>query len=332
MQVSMQQPLSEQWMEEPVVGSEPFVRAVNPTFRDFLPANEARRMGNLMKRALVTALKVLADTGIEHPDAIITGTSLGCMESTEKFLGALVENGEQTLSPTFFMQSTHNTVGSALGIHTKSHGYNTTYSHGTMSFDMALQDCLMQMQLGKITTALVGGHDEMMDSYFDMLRKAGYVGLEGMVPCGEVAVSMMVSTNDSADRLCEIAGMCIFNSQSADDIKVRIESMLSEASMTAADISAVMTGVNGNAANDSFYTTMVETAIPGVPHLRYKHLFGENFTASAFGVYAAAHCLKRGYVPPFMYCGDRPLTMEAPQGILLCNHAADGETSLIILK
>ena len=113
-------------MEEPVVGSEPFVRAVNPTFRDFLPANEARRMGNLMKRALVTALKVLADTGIEHPDAIITGTSLGCMESTEKFLGALVENGEQTLSPTFFMQSTHNTVGSALGIHTKSHGYNTT--------------------------------------------------------------------------------------------------------------------------------------------------------------------------------------------------------------
>ena len=93
-----------------------------------------------------------------------------------------------------------------------------------------------------------------------------------------------------------------------------------------------MTGVNGNAVNDSFYTAMVETAIPGVPHLRYKHLFGENFTASAFGVYAAAHCLKRGYVPPFMYCGDRPLTMEAPQGILLCNHAADGETSLIILK
>ena len=57
-QISIQNPLSEAWMEEPIVYHEPFVKAVNPAFREYIAPNEARRMGNIMKRALVTSLKV----------------------------------------------------------------------------------------------------------------------------------------------------------------------------------------------------------------------------------------------------------------------------------
>ena len=110
-QISIQSPLSEEWMNAPISYEEPLVKAVNPSFRDYLAPNEARRMGNLMKRALVTSLKVLKDTGIEHPDAIITGTCLGSLDYTVRILDDLVENGEETVSPTYFMQSTHNTVG-----------------------------------------------------------------------------------------------------------------------------------------------------------------------------------------------------------------------------
>ena len=331
-QISIQQPLTEQWMTEPVCYNEPLVKAINPSFRDYMAANEARRMGNLMKRAIVTALKVLEVTGIEHPDAIITGTCLGSLDYTEKFLEALVENGEQTLSPTYFMQSTHNTVGSALSIYTKNHGYNTTYSHDAISFDLAMQDAWLQMKLGKISTALVGGHDEMIESYFENLKKIGYVGVEGMVPCGEVAVSMMLNNSKSSEHLCELAGITMCNTLSVEELKANIEKMLHETNLTLDDVSAVMTGVNGNAQNDRHYQTVTDALFANVPQLHYKHLFGENFTASAFGVYTAAHCLKSGSIPTFLYDKATPRECDSLQNILVINQMKGLEYSLILLR
>ena len=142
-QISIQAPLSTQWMDDPVIFKEPFVKAQSPSFRDYIDAREVRRMSPIMKRALVTALSVIKETGISHPDAIITGTSIGSLDYTERFLDDLSENGEQALSPTYFMQSTHNTVSSALAIYTKTHGYNTTYSHGSISFDLTILDAWM---------------------------------------------------------------------------------------------------------------------------------------------------------------------------------------------
>lgn len=313
-QISIQQPLSEQWMQQPVWHQEAFVQAINPAFRDYMAPNEARRMGNLMKRALVTTLKVLSDTGIEHPDAIITGTCLGSLDYTERLLNAMVDNGEEALSPTYFMQSTHNTVGSALAIYTKTHGYNTTYSHGCTSFDLTILDAWMQMQLGHISTALVGGHDEMIESYFRLLQKTGYVGISGMVPCGEVAMSMMLTTDEHADNLCELAGISIGQCPDVDIHQVDV----------------IMTGVNGQPANDALYQQLL-SQWPKKPHIQYKHLFGENFTASALGLYAAAHCLKQGSTPPFMLtAGSMPLDHEL-HNVLLVNCQGNA-TTYILLK
>ena len=50
------------------------------------------------------------------PDAIITGTGLGCLEDTEKFLTAMVTNKEEFLTPTSFIQSTHNTVSAQIAL------------------------------------------------------------------------------------------------------------------------------------------------------------------------------------------------------------------------
>ena len=319
-------------MTEPVYYEEPLVKAQNPSFRDYMAANEARRMGGIMKRALVTTLKVLSETGIEHPDAIITGTSLGSLDYTERFLDSMMENGEQALSPTYFMQSTHNTVGSALAIYTKTHGYNTTYSHGGISFDLTVQDAWMQMQLDKISTALVGGHDEMTEAYFNLLRKVDYVGVNGMVPCGEVAMSMLLNTDATADSLCELAGIRISFRPTPEQLQQQIDGMLKEAGMTMADISAVMTGANGNPANDQFYRETVEALFPKIALLHYKHLFGENYTVSALGLYAAAHILKQGEVPAVMYEASNPQQCGSLKSILMLNHTAEGDCSLILLK
>ena len=39
-QVSIQAPLSEEWMNAPVSYDEPLVKAQNPAFRDYMAANE----------------------------------------------------------------------------------------------------------------------------------------------------------------------------------------------------------------------------------------------------------------------------------------------------
>ena len=316
-QISMQQPLSEQWMDEPIRYDDALVKAVNPAFRDYLAPNDVRRMGNLMKRALVATLKVLDETGVHHPDAIITGTSLGSLDYSERFLDAMVENGEQTLSPTYFMQSTHNTVGSTLSIYTKNNGYNTTYSHGALSFSLALLDAWMQIRLGRISTALVGGFDEMVDNYYELLAKTGYVGVSGMVPCSEVTMSMLLNTSHHPDH---------------DGLKLQVEKMLKEVELSWTDLSAVMTGINGNDTNDEPYHQLVRELFPDLPHLHYKHIFGENHTSSALGIYAAAHCLKRGVIPQFMYAEQAASPCVSPRNILFVNVTNSRDYSFVLLK
>ena len=330
-QISMQEPLSERWMTAPLFHDEALVKAVNPVFRDYIPANEARRMGPIMKRAIVTALKVLKDSGVEQADAIITGTSMGCLDCTERFLADMTANGEQALSPTFFMQSTHNTVGSAVAIYTKSHGYNTTYSQGQLSFDLAMQDAFVQLRLGDIVTALVGGYDETDENYFQLLAKTGYVGGVGMGPYGDVAVSMLLTTDKKADSLCELAATATVRCSTAGAVRSTLDTMLRDAGMTLDDISAFMTGINGNEANDQVYTGIANELFPGKPLLHYKHIFGENYTASAFGIYAAAHCLKAGAIPACLFLREQCCS-PSPQSILLANQRNGKDLSFTLLK
>ena len=315
-QISIQTPLSEEWMEQPIVYHEPFVKAVNPAFREYIAPNEARRMGNIMKRAIVTSLKVLKETGINHPDAIITGTSIGSLNYTEKFLDDLVENGEESLRPTYFMQTTHNTVSSTISIFTATHSYNTTYSHGGISFELALKDAWMQLNLGQISNALVGGHDEMVESYYELLRKTGYVGVEGMVPCGECAMSMMLNKQVSPDNLCELAGVSIFRMKSVQNIRKQLEALVENANIKVETIQMVMTGVNGNPENDRLYQPVLDELFPQAEHLQYKQLFGENYTVSALGLYAAAHLMKKQGTPVMLFV----------------NCTTNGDCALILLK
>jgi hypothetical protein len=273
----MQQPLSEAWMTAPVEHTEPYVRSLDPNFRDWLNPLESRRMGKILKRALVTAQKVMHDSGVQQPDAVITGTGLGCIENTELFLDQLCREGEEMLKPTYFMQSTHNTISSLISIHDHLHGYNTTYSHKSVSFDSALLDAFTQLRLGDIRTALVTGNDEMTPSYFNILQRAGYVGQPGQVAAGETSVAMMLTT-DPADALCEIEEV----SMSARGV---------QQPLAPADL--LVLGTNGVPQNDQLYREVAQQ-MPGVETFEYKRLFGESYTVSGLGVYAAAHLLSQG--------------------------------------
>lgn len=134
---------------------------------------EARRMGKLLKSSLLASLEALKQAGIDKPDAIITGTAYGCLENSEKLLRQMASEGESTLKPTLFMQSTHNTIGSNIAMRLGCHGYNITYTQGSDSLQCAVEDARLLLRSGKCKTVLVGCHDETTPLFASLLRKHG---------------------------------------------------------------------------------------------------------------------------------------------------------------
>lgn len=128
--------------------------------REFLPPMETRRMSKMMKASLLSAFTTLRKAGIERPDAIIAATAKGMLELSGLFLKDIVDNQEEQLKPTIFMQSTHNTIASAIAIQTQCHGYNITYSQGDESSFWAIRDAKMLLLKGEARTVLVCAFDE----------------------------------------------------------------------------------------------------------------------------------------------------------------------------
>lgn len=261
-QISVQKPLCEDWMTDPVRLSGEYLRSQDPDFKQFLNPMQARRMGLILKRAIAVSLTALKDAGIECPDAIFTGTGLGCMENTENFLSAMCRDGEEMLPPTYFMMSTHNTISSAVAILLRCHGYNCTYSQKDISFESALLDAFIQLQAGRMGNALVGSHDETTPDTYRLLRGAGY--FDDTVTAAEASSAFVLSADSgslslSKGPLCELADVQILHSPA------NLESIVKEY-----NASQIL--------RSSDYFT----------------LFGKCFSASGLGVYEAAMRIAKG--------------------------------------
>lgn len=141
--------------------------------RKYVKPLEARRMGKIMKCSLLSSLEALQQAGIEVPDSIITGTAYGCLENSERLMEQIKEEGEGMLKPTFFMQSTHNTIGSNIAIKTHCHGYNVSYTQESHSLEWAIRDAELLLRSGKVKNVLVGCHDESTPLFNTLLEKSG---------------------------------------------------------------------------------------------------------------------------------------------------------------
>lgn len=318
-QVSAQSPLSDDWFTSPVELQGDFVPACDPQFRDYISPMAARRMTPILKRALVTAKVATNGTAL---DAIVTGTGLGCATSSEKIINAMIEEGEAFSQPTHFMQSTHNTIGSLVAIDSQCHAYNATYSQDGISAECALLDAFVQMRLGKINNALVGSHDELPKSWLEVMKRGGVIGNSGQVPASEASVSMLLDC-DKTGAKCEVAGIELSHDTSFD---VMLHSFQSGNAITHVD--ALMTGVNGWKEHDDAYNELF-SALPNVPQLHYKHIFGESCSASALAIYASALCLENGEIPASLQSNGN--TILPIKNLLIANSSGSNK-SLILLK
>lgn len=319
-QISVQKALCSEWFDSPIHYNEPYIRALDPDYKAFVNPVAARRMGLILKRAMATSRTALQESGVEMPDAVITATGLGCIENTEKFLRALSEQGEHCLQPTFFINSTHNTIGSYIAVQLKCHAYNNTHVHKGISFESALYDAMLQFELKKINSALLGAHDEMTPDYFKLLRRIGF--WDGSF-AGETAVSFVLkNTRKDSGKQVEIAGMDILYQPDAERMKAALDTICATKNLSLNDIDLLVTGRNNHPDNKQVYESFESRFGFREKTAAYKELFGESFTASAFGLCYAYECLKRGVDP----CGRKV------KNILLYNHYENKDHTFILLS
>ena len=338
-QISIQLPLSDAWFDVPIIYESVYIRAIEPNYKEYLDPTKARRMGKILKRAIVTARIAVKTSGEGVPDAIISGTGLGCIENTEIFLEAMVRNGEELLQPTYFMQSTHNTIGSLVSIDMKCHGYNSTYTHKGVSFENALLDAYLQLTAGRIKTALVGGYDEMTPNYQLLLSRIGYwrahnenvtlkKGEEAFA--SETSVSFMLSSEKNERTICQIRGIDLLYKPNEKDLQLALNELLNKNDCVINDIDAIVVGVSGNKTNDDVYYRNASLLFAGKPLAGYKHIFGESYTASGLGMYAAATCLRKQRIPQHMMLNGCK-EINPVKTLLLYNHCEDKNHSFTIL-
>src|SRR5690606_5289129 len=153
------------WSDEPCIINTSN-KVAHPSYKELIPAGALRRMSASVKMGIYAAHQAMQEAQVNYPDAIITGTGLGCLQDSEKFLDAMIENDEAFLTPTSFIQSTHNTVAAQIALQLGCKAYNFTYVNGADSFEASLFDAMLQItrfRAHPVLVAAVGEHSSRFD-------------------------------------------------------------------------------------------------------------------------------------------------------------------------
>jgi 3-oxoacyl-(acyl-carrier-protein) synthase len=315
-----------------------------PNYAALIDAKLLRRMSRIIRIGVAAAMDCLQKAGLAVPDAIVTGTAYGCLEDTVAFLTKLVQNEEQMLTPTSFIQSTHNTVGSQIALALKCHGYNNTFVHRGLSFEHALLDSVLLLKEKEARRVLVGGLDETTDTSYAILRRFGLYRSQPVsnlellsqagqgTVCGEGAAFFLLTNQPDPDNMAELTGQHSFlKPQDPRQIQEQIANFLASHDLAPADLGLVILGQNGDRQNDQVYDSLKESLFRQNLTLPFKHLCGEFPTAGAFGLWLGACCVQNPSALNW-YPGLKNTVQQPVRRILIYNHHQNTQHSLCLVS
>ena len=275
------------------------MNCIEPDYKGLIDVKLIRRMSRIIKMGVAAAVECLQEAGVTVPDAIITGTAYGCLEDTGNFITKMVEHNEELLTPTAFIQSTHNTIGGQIGLLLQCNNYNNAYVHRGFSFESALLDGMMLLKEKEAATVLVGAIDEITNISHTIISRMGLYR-NGTV-AGEGAAFFLLADQPSATHYAKLDGLTTFYKPTDQkEIEQNINSFLSMQGSTIADIDLIITGRNGDQQHDEIYNALDTAIFNGVNTVNYKQLCGEYPTSTGFALWLAANIIKTGTIPAFL--------------------------------
>jgi len=256
------------FLEEVEYYNDNVIPAINPNYKAYIPPAVARRMAKGVKMSTVASKTALDEARLENVDAIIVGTGLGCIGDSAKFVGAIIDNKEQFLTPTRFIQSSHNTVSGQIALAIGCKGYNFTYVNSSVSFESCLLDALLQIRTEEVNHILVGGVDELGDHHLKSHQLINHFKNEavaaehllesktkGCVPA-EGANFFVLSDKQQTSTYAELVAVKTFNTLEKERIDTVVGAFLSENNLTLNEIDILILGNNGDIDFDTYYDTL----------------------------------------------------------------------------
>lgn len=240
------------------IGSESVLQHAD--YKQYVSPIQLRRMSAVLKMGVAAGVEALKQAGNASADAIIVGTGLGCIQDTLKFVEAMYESGEGTLSPTAFIQSTHNSIAGQLALLLGNRNYNMTHTQGNLSLAYALLDAQLLLAEGDAQQVLVGAVDELTAGEHAMLvALAEKLGM-ALPILGEGSAYFHLSAVPIEKTFAKIVAIKMVHNADAS----ALQPMLSAAHVL---------------------LTNIDERLGEMEHLRYTDYCGEFFTASGFGLH-----------------------------------------------
>ncbi len=328
------------FLEEIKVHSQNKIYTVEPDYAKFLDAIAIRRMSRIVKFGTTAGLMALKESGTEKPDAISTATGYGLLEMSQRFLQDCVASGEGIVSPTTFIQSTHNTVSSNIAIIIGCNAHNNTFSQKGFSFESTLYDAFLLMKEGA-KKVLVGAYEETGEFNYASMLQANELKQQ---PCnnletfnyendgnilGEGAAFFVLENEKRENTYGKLIGFHTFLSGDDSNIPSKeIELFFQKQGITLSDVDIVLTGINGKETYDKSLLAVTEKLFPASTIAAFKHLCGEYMTASAFAFWLVAKMLKTNSIPDVLVLKN---ANRKPKTILIYNQYLHYH-SLILFK
>lgn len=318
------------------------LRVIEPDYNSIFDAKQLRRMSRIVRTGLAAAISCLKESSKENVHAIITGTAYGCMEDSENFLKKIVEQDEQMLSPTAFIQSTHNTVGAQIALFLKCYNYNNTFVHRGFSFEHALIDALLLLKENQANNILAGSADELTEFTFSILQRFGLYkqtpvsnfslyssNTKGSI-AGEGTAVFLLTNEPSLSNYAELVSVeTFYKPADVTEAQQRIERFLSAQNITTNDIDLIIAGKNGDTKHDKWFDEINASVFKNIPVINYKHLCGEYPTSSSFALWLAANIIKQKKLPPCL--NNENISAKNFQRILIYNNYENKYHSLMLI-
>ncbi len=319
------------------------IRVIQPDYKAFIPPVAIRRMSTGVKNSTVASAVALKEADVNELQGIITGTGMGCIQDSEKFLDKLINYDEEYLTPISFIQSTHNTVAGQIALNLKSKAYNYTYVHVGSSFQSALLDGLMQVTESNNDKILVGGVDEIGEHSLMLFKLIGlykkkeeptydiFKSQTGGGVAGEGAAFFVLEKDKKPNSYAELIDVTVRNRVNKEDLNAFVSHFLDAHNTTIQDIDVLMLGNNGDVNFDHYYTEMA-SFFPSSETIFYKHLFGEFHTVPAISVWLSANILKQQSIPDVLYREGKSSKNKPIKKVLIYNQFRGKGHSLILLE
>jgi len=274
-----------------------FFKSLEPDYSTFIDSKMIRRMSRILKMGVAASLICLRHAGVEDPSAIITATAYGCLEDSSAFLRRMIEFEEKMLSPTAFIQSTHNTVGAQIALLLKCHNYNNTIVHRRFSFENALTESILLLEEG-IAPVLVGAVDEITDDRHAILSRFGLYRKHTGNIAGEGAAFFLLDNEPGFSYQAVLKDVQII--YNGVNIQEDIAAFLKKNETATDQIGLILYSYSGKDQQKEGNDGILKTCFGGIPNFPFESLCGDYPTSSGFGLWFGALLLKEQKLPAWM--------------------------------